>query len=150
MRFTPCPSPRGLPPQIRRNSHAWGLRMSDSNAGPTLRLCSLAELPEGEALDAKGFAADEPHRAGIFVVRHGAGVRAFINRCPHRGTPLNWTPDRFLDLERKQIVCATHGAVFRVDDGFCLAGPCSGDSLDAVPAEVRDGDVYVADWHASD
>lgn len=124
--------------------------MSPPEEVPTLRLCSLAELPDGEALDAVGFPADAPHRAGIFVVRHGAGVRAFINRCPHLGTPLNWTPDRFLDLARRHIVCATHGAVFRVDDGFCLSGPCEGDSLERVLTEVRDGNVFVADWQHSD
>ncbi len=41
-------------------------------------------------------------------------------------SPLNWTPDRFLDLERKQIICATRGAVFRIDDGLCVDGPCEG------------------------
>lgn len=124
--------------------------MSQPSEVPSLRLCRLADLPEGETLDAVGFAGDAPNQAGILVVRHGAGVRVFVNRCPHQGTPLNWSPDRFLDLDRKHIICATHGAVFRVNDGFCLSGPCSGDSLESVPVEVRDGDVFVVDWRRSD
>jgi nitrite reductase/ring-hydroxylating ferredoxin subunit len=117
-----------------------------SNESPGLRLCRLDELPDGDELDAVGFPADAPHRAGIFVLREGAGVKAFVNRCPHQGTPLNWTPDRFLDLERKHIICATHGAVFKIEDGFCISGPCSGDALEPVAAEIRDGEVYVVDW----
>ena len=113
---------------------------------PSLRLCRFDELPAGEELDAVGFPAEAPQRAGIFVLRAGVGVKAFVNRCPHQGTPLNWTPDRFLDLEREHIICATHGAVFQIEDGFCISGPCSGDALEPVAAEVRDGDVYVADW----
>lgn len=112
-----------------------------------LALIRLDQLPEGEAYEARGFPADLPHRAGLFVLRFENDVRVYRNRCPHLGTPLNWTPDRFLDREREHIVCATHGALFRVDDGECLAGPCEGDRLEAVEACVRDGVVYVArDW----
>lgn len=150
MRFMPCRLRRGLRKRVRPNSGVGDLRMKLPDESSGVRLCRLAELPEGPALDAVGFAADAPNRPGIFVVRHGTGVRAFINRCPHLGTPLNWTPDRFLDLERKHIVCATHGAVFRRDDGFCLSGPCAGESLEPVPVEVRDGDVFVSDWRRSD
>jgi nitrite reductase/ring-hydroxylating ferredoxin subunit len=121
--------------------------MSPPDDVPMVRLCPLADLPEGEALDAIGFPANAPNRAGIFVVRHADGVRAYVNRCPHLGTPLNWSPDRFLDLERQHIICATHGAVFNVQDGMCISGPCQGDSLESVPAEVRDDEVFVVDWN---
>ena len=121
-----------------------------SDVSLSVRLCRLDDLPDGDELDALGFAADHPARAGIFVMRYEGGVRAFVNRCPHLGTPLNWSPDRFVDLERVHIVCATHGAVFRVDDGECLSGPCFGDVLERVEVEVRDGFVYVADWNTVD
>ena len=86
-------------------------------------LIRLEELPEGADYEARGIAADAPFKPGLFVLRCENDVRVYRNRCPHVGTPLNWTPDRFLDLERKHIVCATHGAVFRVDDGECITGP---------------------------
>ena len=117
---------------------------------PMRRLCKLDDLPKGDAFDALGFAASKPGRAGVFVMRSGDDVKAYVNCCPHLGTPLNWSPDRFVDLERECIVCATHGAEFRVDSGECISGPCLGDSLDPVAVEVRDGDVYVADWEGGD
>lgn len=114
------------------------------------RLCRLEDLPSGDELDALGFSASKPGRAGIFVMRHGDEVRAYINCCPHLGTPLNWSPDRFVDLERERIVCATHGAEFRIGSGECVSGPCLGDSLEPVEVEVRDGVVYVAEWESRD
>ncbi|MDP6977534.1 MAG: Rieske 2Fe-2S domain-containing protein [Myxococcota bacterium] len=124
--------------------------MSDDcadGAGLDVPLLRLDELPAGADYEARGVSADLPQRAGLFVLRFENGVRVYRNRCPHLGSPLNWTPDRFLDLERKQIICATHGAVFRIDDGLCVSGPCEGDWLEPVASEVRDGVVYVAsDW----
>ena len=115
-----------------------------------IRLVSLDDLPTGDDLDGIEVESDAPHRPGAFVLRCGDEVRAYVNRCPHRGTPFNWTPDRFVDLERKHIICATHGALFRIDDGHCVAGPCAGDALVPVPLEVRDGVIFVSDWRCSD
>jgi nitrite reductase/ring-hydroxylating ferredoxin subunit len=39
-------------------------------------------------------------------------------------------------------MCSTHGALFRVEDGVCLAGPCQGDRLEPYPIVVRDGVVH--------
>ncbi len=120
---------------------------SDRDGALDLALVSLAELPQGEDYEARGIAADVPHRPGLFILRFENEVRVYRNRCPHLGSPLNWTPDRFLDREREHIVCATHGAVFRIGDGMCISGPCEGDALEPVEAVVRDGIVYVAsDW----
>jgi nitrite reductase/ring-hydroxylating ferredoxin subunit len=105
------------------------------------RLCAIDEIPDG---DAKAFAAPPGEFVGLFAVRQGHAVRVFRNSCPHLGTPLDWTPDEFLDATGVYIQCATHGALFRIDDGFCVKGPCSGESLESIRCEVRDGEVFVA------
>ncbi len=79
-----------------------------------------------------------------FIVRQGDAVRAYQNVCPHVGHPLNWAPDAFLTKDRGLIICSSHGAVFDIDSGLCVAGPCLGKSLRPVDAEVRDGCVYVS------
>ena len=81
----------------------------------------------------------------MVLVRRGSLIRAYLNRCPHTGSPLNWLPDRFLDDDAKRIVCATHAALFRMEDGYCLAGPCAGQSLTSLPVVIRNSDVYVRD-----
>jgi nitrite reductase/ring-hydroxylating ferredoxin subunit len=104
------------------------------------RLCALADIPDGGA---KGFPPAPGGFTGLFAVRHGDQVRAFVNSCPHLGVPLDWAPDRFLCADGGHIVCATHGARFRIADGFCFHGPCQGDRLEPVSVEIRDGSLFV-------
>ena len=85
-------------------------------------LCRLDEVADGAS---RGFtlqAADNPIE--LFVVREGDEVFAYRNRCPHTGAPLDWTPDRFLDNENRYIQCAMHGALFVIETGLCVYGPC--------------------------
>ncbi len=106
-------------------------------------VCRLTEL------DAHGVRAftigggDWPLRG--FVVRAGAQLRAYVNRCPHAGHPLNLLPDRFLTPDGALLLCSSHGAMFEKLTGYCVAGPCAGRSLTSVPLTVRSGFVMLAD-----
>ena len=103
-------------------------------------LCRLDELAEGTSV---GFPPPPGGLTGLFAVRRGGTVHVYVNECPHIGTPLNWAADRFLSVDGSRIVCATHGAEFRISDGECLRGPCFGECLEAVVVEIRDGTIYV-------
>ncbi len=78
-----------------------------------------------------------------FVVRKGEEVYAYVNVCPHAGHALDWRPDGFLTRDRSMIMCSAHGAVFEIETGLCVAGPCPGKSLRRVPVRVADGRVLV-------
>lgn len=65
----------------------------------------------------------------VVVVEDSGIVRAYVNRCPHIGTPLNMLPHQVLDETREYLLCRTHGALFRKDTGLCVRGPCKGDAL---------------------
>ncbi len=84
---------------------------------------------------------DWPFRG--FVVREGDAVYAYQNFCVHAGHPLNWKPDGFLTPAKDAIICSSHGAMFRIDDGNCIGGPCRGRVLRKVAVEVRGGEVFV-------
>lgn len=105
-------------------------------------LCRLDEIEDGAT---RGFAGVDGIEApaGLFVLREGDGVRAYLNSCPHLGTPLNWQPDVFLTEDKAYIQCSTHGALFEIGDGECISGPCYGEFLEPVPARVVDGAVVV-------
>lgn len=94
------------------------------------RLCRLEDLPDpgSKTFAMEGIAGPQE----IFLVRQGDEVFAYRNQCPHTGGPLDWMPDQFLDLDKRHIQCATHDARFRIEDGFCLVGPCAGQALQAV------------------
>jgi nitrite reductase/ring-hydroxylating ferredoxin subunit len=78
-----------------------------------------------------------------FIVRQGETVFAYQNYCMHVGHPLNWEPDSFLTRDGANIICSSHGAVYDIPTGECIAGPCIGKKLRSLPAEVRDGVVFV-------
>jgi nitrite reductase/ring-hydroxylating ferredoxin subunit len=103
-------------------------------------LCRLDQLADGACM---GFPPPPGGLTGLFAVRQGDTVRVYVNECPHIGTPLNWVADRFLSADGSHIVCATHGAEFRISDGECLRGPCFGDRLESVVIEINDGTIYV-------
>jgi len=105
-------------------------------------LCDLAALDDPGA---RGFVfeADGASFRG-FVVRRGGAVAGFIDSCPHVGAPLALTPTAYLTRGGDHIICASHGALFRPDDGLCIAGPCVGRSLRPWAVTLRDGWVRTA------
>lgn len=106
-----------------------------------LALCRAEEVDEGSA---RSFVFGKGAlRRDVVVMRHKGVVRAYMNVCPHQGTPLETFPDKFLNEDGTLFVCSTHGARFRVEDGVCVSGPCEGKALTVVPCEVRDGVVFV-------
>lgn len=106
-----------------------------------LTVCRLDEIPDGGG---RGFTVETMRGArDIFIVRRGDALFAYENSCPHVGTPLDWVPDRFLSEDGSHIVCATHGAQFRIEDGMCFSGPCHGVPLTRAAVEVRDGAIML-------
>jgi len=102
-------------------------------------LCKLIDIEDGEA---RGFDIELNTKPfSIVCVRQGQQVKAYKNSCPHTGVNLEWLPDQFLDDTRQYLVCSTHGALFQIEDGHCVAGPCQGDYLTALPVSVDAGDI---------
>ncbi len=104
-----------------------------------IRLCAPNELTEGQS---RGFELAE---LKLLVVRREGQVYAYQNRCPHRGIPLEWQPDQFLDHSNSLIQCATHGALFLIESGECVAGPCSGQSLEALNCREDADGIWITD-----
>ncbi len=100
-------------------------------------LCTPQELAEGQS---RGFERDGRK---LLALRKAGRVYVYVNRCPHRGIPLEWLPDQFLDASASLIQCATHGALFLLESGECVAGPCAGQSLQAVPCEENQQGIWI-------
>ena len=103
-------------------------------------LCPVEDIPDGGSV---GFGPPTGGFTGLFAVRRGDEVLVYVNSCPHIGTPLDWAPNRFLSQDGTRIICAMHGAEFRIGDGVCIAGPCLGDRLEGVMIQIKDGVVLV-------
>ncbi|SIT11493.1 Rieske (2Fe-2S) protein [Neptunomonas antarctica] len=100
-------------------------------------LCTLDTLAEDVS---KGFQLAD---VSLVAVNKCGHIYVYLNQCPHRGVPLEWQPDQFLDLDKNFIQCATHGALFRIEDGECIAGPCPGEMLTKIPCKVEQGEVWI-------
>jgi nitrite reductase/ring-hydroxylating ferredoxin subunit len=79
-----------------------------------------------------------------FVVRKGEAVFGYVDRCPHAGLPLAQQLDQYLTPDGELIACSWHGAMFTVEAGTCVGGPCVGAKLSPWPVEVREGRVVTA------
>jgi nitrite reductase/ring-hydroxylating ferredoxin subunit len=100
----------------------------------------LCETSDIAAPGAKGFTLNG---RDLVAVHHNGRFFVYENRCPHRGVPLEWQPDQFLDYEANFIQCSTHGALFKIDTGECIAGPCHGQALTAIACKQIDGQLVL-------
>lgn len=102
-----------------------------------MKLCKLDELTP---CSSRGFRLTDGTE--IFIIRQNINVYAYKNSCPHTGVNLEWMPDRFLDpVNNEFIQCAMHGALFTIEDGLCIKGPCQGDSLTPVDVKIISGEI---------
>lgn len=100
-------------------------------------LCQVNDIEEDAA---KGFDVDGQ---SVFAVKKDGQIYVYINSCPHIGIPLEFQPDEFLDMEKRFIQCANHGALFEIETGDCIAGPCTGQALKAAPFEIVGEEVHL-------
>jgi len=108
-----------------------------SSTPPGVRLLDFNQLEEGAA---RNFVlAMRAGRFHGFVVRKDGEVRGYVDRCPHAGLPLAQQLDDYLTPDGGLIGCSWHGALFRIDDGVCVGGPCAGQALLPWPVAVEDG-----------
>jgi len=116
----PLPTPPSLPPQ---------------------RLCAGVDLLErGRAVVFDVLHFREPARA--FALRFDGRVVAYLNRCVHVPTELDWQPGEFLDADREFIICSIHGASYEAKSGRCIGGPCGRGRLVPIDVVERDDAVW--------
>ena len=109
---------------------------------PGTTLCAIADLGDPGA---KGFEFRNGETLfNGFVVRRGETVFGYVDRCPHARWPLAFTKDKYLTREGDLILCAGHGALFCLQDGLCVGGPCGGKRLTPWPVTIEAGMVRTA------
>ena len=108
-------------------------------------LCASSELSErGIAFIWDVLQYRQPVRA--FAMRFDGCVVAYLNRCVHVPTEMDWQPGQFFDMDKRWIMCSIHGATYEPRDGRCIGGPCGRGKLTAIAVIEREGQVY---WYPS-
>jgi len=78
-----------------------------------------------------------------FVVRFQGKAHAYVNKCAHVPVELDWNQGEFFTLNKDYLICATHGAHYRPDTGFCVMGPCKGKSLQMLPVTEQNHQITI-------
>jgi len=86
----------------------------------------------------------QKYRVDCFLVNYRGKFHAYVNRCRHMTTPLDFVRYQFLTEDGRHLVCMTHGALYEPETGLCVDGPCKGLFLYQLPVHVDGGEVLVA------
>ena len=109
-------------------------------------MCRAEDLGAGQVRSAR--LGDDEDGLPIMVLllrdRHG-GFVAYRNLCRHLPVPLDGGTGQVLSGDGAHLICGTHGATYRVRDGYCIEGPCEGLALKRLHVRVDRGDLYVTD-----
>ena len=90
--------------------------------------------------DAGRFVRLGPAFGSVIVARIAGAWVAYANECRHRALPLDLGARSPMSDDGSHILCHQHGALYRLTDGKCIAGPCTGESLTSL-AVHEDGDT---------
>jgi Ferredoxin subunits of nitrite reductase and ring-hydroxylating dioxygenases len=107
---------------------------------PGQMLCHVRDVRDAVALGLEYRVGDREAR--IILVQTQKGVVGYINRCPHARAPLDWVGGKFLNPDGTLLRCALHGALFILENGRCVSGPCRGQSLMPFPVVAKNDAVY--------
>jgi len=122
--------------------------MTDAPATPQpqgLELCESEALKErGKALSFDVLQYGQPARA--FALRFDGQPVAYLNRCAHVPTEMDWQEGEFLDGDKQYIMCSIHGAVYDPLTGQCVTGMCGRAGLHKIEVQEREGKVF---WYPS-
>jgi len=85
----------------------------------------------------------QKYRIDAFLVNDQGQFHAYVNRCRHMATPLDFIRDQFLSEDGRYLMCYTHGALYEFANGVCVEGPCKGEALYRLPVRVDGDEVLV-------
>jgi len=63
------------------------------------------------------------------VVRLGDKFYAYQNLCQHLPVTLDLNDAKFFTHDKAHLQCHLHGAMYQIETGLCIAGPCEGANL---------------------
>ena len=106
-------------------------------------LCPLEDIEDDNAVGMVARVAGK--QRNIFVIRQGGDVHAYVNWCPHNQVLIDQIPGQFFNSEKTMLRCSKHGALFQINDGLCVEGPCEGESLQPLSCIVDNGVIYLED-----
>ncbi|MFT7289167.1 MAG: nitrite reductase/ring-hydroxylating ferredoxin subunit [Halieaceae bacterium] len=79
----------------------------------------------------------------LILVRHKDQLFLYENLCPHTRETLDPLGGSLSEVNGELITCQRHSAQFLAATGECVAGPCQGEQLTAIPFTAVGADIYL-------
>ncbi|WP_353169370.1 Rieske 2Fe-2S domain-containing protein [Acinetobacter sp.] len=91
-----------------------------------IKLCEVEDF-----LDQQVLKVTHPLKAdkSIVIIRKDGKFYSYENVCPHFSVQLDYHSGQFSTYQNQVIMCAHHSALFDIETGLCIDGPCKGQSL---------------------
>ena len=77
------------------------------------------------------------------VVKQDGQYFAYQNLCKHLPITLDLNDDEFFSHDKAFIQCQMHGAIYEIQTGKCIAGPCEGAKLNALKVIEEEDQLIV-------
>lgn len=81
----------------------------------------------------------------LLLVETAAGLRGYVNACPHQYLPLDYRSQQVLSADGTMLLCSAHGAQFDAVSGAGIGGEGLGCALDSVPLHEVDGQIFIGE-----
>jgi nitrite reductase/ring-hydroxylating ferredoxin subunit len=117
------------------------LRMQEESREGSRVIAKVDELAPGTVR--KFWLICRKYRLDGFLINDRGRFHAYVNRCRHMPTPLDFVRDEFVSDDGRFLRCYTHGALYEFSTGLCVDGPCKGESLFRLPVRIDRGEVLV-------
>ncbi|MBW2188574.1 MAG: Rieske (2Fe-2S) protein [Deltaproteobacteria bacterium] len=109
-------------------------------------VCREEDLRDGAVRTARlGLDADGLPVLALLLRDESGEIVAYRNLCRHLPVPLDGGTGELLSEDGAHLICGTHGATYRLHDGYCVDGPCEGMTLQPLYVREDRGDLYVSD-----
>jgi nitrite reductase/ring-hydroxylating ferredoxin subunit len=117
-------------------------RMREESREESRVIAKVDELTPGTVR--KFWLICQKYRLDAFLINDRGSFHAYVNRCRHMPTPLDFIRDQFVSEDGRYLMCYTHGALYERGTGLCVSGPCQGESLYRLPVSVDQDEILVS------
>jgi nitrite reductase/ring-hydroxylating ferredoxin subunit len=109
-----------------------------------LRVCAESELGSTDVQPVElPRGTDRRPREALVLRGEDGQPRAYLNRCRHLPVPIDGGSRQYLTRGGEYLLCGTHGALYRKNDGMCVAGPCLNLALERIELVEEAGVLYL-------
>ncbi|RVV96844.1 (2Fe-2S)-binding protein [Mesobaculum littorinae] len=106
-------------------------------------VCAASDLGDTPGAALALTVVSDRGRFPLILVRSPAGLRAYVNACPHQYLPLDHRGPQIVTSDGLRLQCTSHAAMFDIETGAGVGGPGLGCSLDPVPIRTQGQAVVI-------